>query len=165
MKNRLISAFSLAAVVLVLDLAAKFWAKTALMAKPPVVVIKGLFNLVYVENTGASFGFLNNPGETWQRWFLIAASILAIVVIIQLLRSDEGRDKFMQIGLGLIMGGAAGNLWDRVATGRVVDFLDFYFASHHWPAFNIADIAISIGAFMMIISFYQKKKKHESGSA
>jgi signal peptidase II len=128
------------------------------------VVIPGCFNLVYIVNRGAAFGFLNRADITWQRTFFIAATLVAVAVIVHLLRSNTAREPFLTWGLGLILGGALGNLADRIRLGSVVDFLDFHFGARHWPAFNVADIAITVGAFAVIISMY-RKRKHASRSS
>lgn len=112
-------------------------------------VITSFFNLVLAYNKGAAFGFLNNqPG--WQRYFFTAVGVIAVVFIIYLLRKHSGQRLFCW-ALALIMGGAIGNVIDRVLYGYVVDFLDFHWAGMHFPAFNVADSAISIGAVCLIL--------------
>lgn len=148
----------LALVILVADQAVKIWAQRNLADAAAHVVIPGFFNLVYVLNRGAAFGFLNNADTTWQTYFFIAVSVLAVFLIFHLLRTVDREDKPLFWGLGFILGGALGNLIDRIRQGEVIDFLDFQFGSYHWPAFNIADIAISLGAFSLLVSFYMKAK-------
>jgi signal peptidase II len=106
------------------------------------------FNLVHVRNTGAAFSlFADQPG--WQRGFFIAIALLVSAVIIHLLRKSQGRVLFC-LSLALVLGGAIGNVIDRIAYGHVIDFLDFYWSTWHWPAFNVADIAITLGATMLV---------------
>jgi len=150
---------SIAAVVLVLDQVSKLAVEQSIAEWKSLSVIPGFFNLVHVLNKGAVFGFLNRADTTWQVYFFIAASLAAVAVILYLLRTGQYRDRMMLSGLGLILGGALGNLFDRIRLGFVVDFLDFYIGKHHWPAFNVADIAITTGTLTLIVSFYGKRKK------
>ena len=145
-------------IILVLDQLSKLWAQNNLSHWESIDVIPGLFKLVYVLNRGAAFGFLNQRDTTWQTYFFIAVTALAVVLIFHLVHSVTRRDPYLFAGLGLILGGALGNLIDRIRLGEVIDFLDFYLGSHHWPAFNIADMAISVGTVLLIISFYKRKK-------
>ncbi len=145
-------------LVLVLDQASKLWIQNTFSFWDSIQVIPGMFKLVYVLNRGAAFGFLNNTSGTWQTYFFIAVTALAVVLIFHLVRSVNRRDPFLFNGLGLVLGGAVGNLVDRIRLGHVIDFLDFYWGRYHWPAFNIADVAISIGVLCLIISFYIRKK-------
>lgn len=118
------------------------------------IAVTSFFNLVHVRNFGAAFGVFNDPAGTWQFWFFLASTILATGIIYFVARGARERDKALFSGLGLILGGAIGNLIDRIRFNSVVDFLDFHWAGFHWPAFNVADIAICIGvgiAMLMII--------------
>jgi signal peptidase II len=121
-------------------------------------VITSFFNLVLAYNKGAAFGFLNNqPG--WQRYFFTAIGIIAVTFIIYLLRRHSGQRLFCW-ALALIMGGAIGNVIDRILYGHVIDFLDFHFGSWgHFPAFNIADSAICLGAFLFIYDELRRVNK------
>jgi len=150
---------SIAAVVLVLDQVSKLAVEQSIAEWKSLSVIPGFFNLVHVLNKGAVFGFLNRADTTWQVYFFIAASLAAVGVILYLLRTEQYGDKMMLAGLGLLLGGALGNLFDRVRLGFVIDFLDFYVGRYHWPAFNVADIAITTGTLALIVSFYGKRKK------
>jgi signal peptidase II len=111
-------------------------------------VITSFFSLVLAFNTGAAFSFLAGAGG-WQRWFLATIALVASVVIIWLLK--RGGDRWYCLGLALILGGAIGNLWDRLTIGKVVDFLLFHYAGWSYPAFNVADSAITVGAGLLII--------------
>ncbi len=106
------------------------------------------FTLVRVHNTGAAFSFLADAGG-WQRWFFITVGIVATVIIVRLLKHHAGQPR-MALALALLLGGALGNVIDRVVLGHVVDFLYFHYRSFAWPAFNVADSAISIGAGLLI---------------
>ncbi|MFW5837652.1 MAG: signal peptidase II [Desulfovibrionaceae bacterium] len=164
MKSRYRTAGLLALVVLALDQITKIAVMQSMAFGASKTIIPGLFNLVHIVNRGAAFGFLNRADITWQRTFFIAATLLAIVVIVHLLRSNTSQEGFLTWGLGLILGGALGNLVDRIRFGHVVDFLDFHLGARHWPAFNVADIAITLGAFAVIVSMY-RKRKHASHSS
>ncbi|HEX7234302.1 MAG TPA: signal peptidase II, partial [Nitrosospira sp.] len=112
------------------------------------------FNLVLTYNAGAAFSFLSDAAG-WQRWFFSSIAGGASIMIIYLLRRHEA-DKLFCTALSLILGGAVGNLWDRLTLGHVVDFLDFYIGTYHWPAFNVADSAIFVGAMLLVLqSFLQ----------
>jgi signal peptidase II len=118
--------------------------------------VNSFFNLVRVHNFGAAFSFLNNEGG-WQRWgFSIFAALVSLVILVWITRLSS-QQKLEGLALALILGGALGNLYDRVTLGYVVDFLDFHWSNRHFPAFNIADSAISIGAvFILIDSFFKR---------
>ena len=112
-------------------------------------VIPG-FNLTLVHNTGAAFSFLSQAGG-WQRWFFIILGTGVCAGLVYWLKTLPRHRIWLAMALSLVLGGALGNLWDRVTLGYVIDFLDVYYAQWHWPAFNIADSCISVGAVMLII--------------
>lgn len=128
------------------DQLTKAWVRQSLAAGD--VVVTPFFNLVLAHNPGAAFSFL--AGESgWQRWVFAALAVIASVWIAVLLRKCPSQKLFC-LALALILGGAVGNLIDRVATGLVTDFLDFHLGVHHWPAFNVADSGICVGAALLI---------------
>lgn len=156
MKPRYKIAINLALAVVVLDQLTKLLIQNF----PPFegkTIIPGFFNLVYVLNKGAAFGFLNRADMNWQTYFFIGVTVLAMVLIFRLLHTIEREDKILFCGLGFILGGAVGNLIDRIRIGHVIDFLDFYIGSTHWPAFNVADSAISVGGFCLLITFFRNR--------
>ncbi|MFP4083668.1 MAG: signal peptidase II [Desulfonatronovibrio sp.] len=155
--------FVLGGIILFLDQATKLWIQNTIPLWESRTIIPGLFDLVHVLNKGAAFGFLAELEGNMQTYFFIAVTGLAIVLIVHLLRTVHREDTYLFTALGLILGGALGNLIDRIRLGMVIDFLDFYFREHHWPAFNVADMAISAGAILLLVSFY-KKKRYASGS-
>jgi signal peptidase II len=120
------------------------------------IPITSFFNLILTYNAGAAFSFLSDASG-WQRWFLSSIALIASIVIIFLLRKYTD-NKLFCLALSLVLGGALGNLWDRITLGHVVDFLDFYIGSYHWPAFNVADSAIFIGAVLLIYDSFRSKK-------
>lgn len=150
----------LAALVLLLDQITKLLVVNNLQAYVDVIPVTSFFNLVHVHNTGAAFSlFADQPG--WQRGFFVAVALVASGVILYLLRKTAGRRLF-SAALALILGGAIGNVYDRIAYGHVIDFLDVVIAGWHWPAFNIADSAISVGAAMLIFDGMRKPQIDET---
>jgi signal peptidase II len=115
-------------------------------------IIPGLFNLVHVLNKGAAWGFLDDDNIDWQRPLFILISLAAVAIITYMIRLTRDGDRWMIAGLGMIAGGAVGNAIDRIWLGSVIDFLDFYAGSYHWPAFNVADSALTVGAGCIIVS-------------
>jgi signal peptidase II len=151
---------ALALVVLVLDLVTKRWVE-AILFHGEQIPLTAFFNLVLTYNAGAAFSFLSDAGG-WQRWFFSVVAAGASILIIYLLRKHAA-DKLFCLALSLILGGALGNLWDRIALGHVVDFLDFHVAGYHWPAFNIADSAIFLGAASLILDSFLRKEPKAKG--
>ena len=114
------------------------------------------FNLTYVHNTGAAFSFLSDAGG-WQRWLFAGLAVGMSILISVWLTRLKPNETFIAIALSLILGGAIGNLVDRLAYGYVIDFLDIYYGNWHWPAFNIADSAITVGVVLMLIDSFTSK--------
>jgi signal peptidase II len=134
-----------AALVLTLDQAAK-WKITSSLAPHEIVPLTGFFNLVHVRNRGAAFGFLSAPDISWQFWLFCLTTFLALGIIWLLVKRADPGERFLCCALGCVSGGALGNLVDRVRFRAVVDFLDLHYLGWHWPAFNVADMAICAGA-------------------
>ena len=155
----------LSSLVVIFDQITKYLAEDMLIRHRPVNIIEGL-NMTLVYNRGAAFSFLSNAGG-WQRWFFmvlsLGVSIALIVWLRQLSRTEEGKHIFLVTGLALILGGAIGNLIDRLVYGYVIDFLDVYYAEWHWPTFNIADSAITIGACLLILDAFVGHRKAGAG--
>jgi signal peptidase II len=151
-------ALPLALLLVVLDQVVKTWIQHHMVLYTTKPVIPGFFNIVYVLNRGAAFGFLNRSDIQWQTYFFFAATALAVLIIFHLLRMARDADTLLILSLGSILGGAVGNLIDRIRTGEVVDFLDFYWKSYHWPAFNVADIAIFLGSLGLLVAFYRMRR-------
>jgi signal peptidase II len=146
-----IPAAAAALVVLILDQLTKFWALHRLPPGIPVTVIDGIFSLTLIENRGLAFGMLAGIPAGW-RWLVALLSIGALAVLaIVGLRMLPGGGRLTPLALGLIFGGAVGNLIDRGRFGAVVDFLDFYWRGYHWPAFNVADSAITVGVALLAL--------------
>jgi len=135
------------AAIVAADLATKAWVSHAL-AYGDVVEITSFFNLVLTYNTGAAFSFLAGAGG-WQRWFFTAVAAVISIVLVAMLRRPH-RDRLVPFALSLVLGGAIGNLIDRLALGHVVDFLQLHAGGYYWPAFNVADSAISVGVVLLL---------------
>ncbi len=152
----------LSVLVVILDQLSKIFVAEHLAFKPPMELTSWL-NFVLAHNTGAAFSFLGDAGG-WQRWFFaLLASVVSIVLIVWIARLPK-KACWLACSLALILGGAVGNLIDRVRFGYVIDFIDFHIGTWHFATFNIADCAISIGAVMMLIdAFFLKTTESDSG--
>jgi signal peptidase II len=144
--------YALAALVVLLDQLTKYWV-SASFDYGEARAVTGFFNLVLTYNKGAAFSFLA-AASGWQRGLFIGIAFVAIVVISLLLARHAG-EKLFCLSLALILGGAIGNVIDRIVLGYVVDFLDFYRAGWHWPAFNLADSAITAGAVLLVVDSFR----------
>lgn len=142
--------FLIAALVLLLDRITKWAVAGNIELQHNVPVVPGFFRLTHVENPGAAFGLFAEPSAQWKVGALVSFSVLALIVVFALLWKIGHSLTTTTIGLSLILGGALGNLWDRMFAGHVLDFLDFYVGSYHWPAFNVADSAIVVGAGLLL---------------
>ncbi len=145
-------------LVIVLDQITKLLADNFLQFHRPVEIIP-MFNFTLMYNKGAAFSFLANAGG-WQRWFFLTLTSAVSIFIFLWIRKLKPQQVLQYSALALILGGAIGNLIDRAVYGHVIDFLDVYYQQHHWPAFNIADSAISVGAILLIIDTI--KNPHEN---
>jgi len=149
--------YVLALLLLVLDLWTKSLASEYLNYAEPVV-LTSYFNLTLLHNTGAAFSFLSSAGG-WQHWlFGGIASIISVVLVVWLYRAPASA-VLLKFSLALILAGALGNLWDRVTLGYVVDFIQWHYKGYYWPAFNIADAAISVGAVAMVIDSFRASSR------
>jgi signal peptidase II len=146
---------NLSAVIILLDQLSK-WIVSAQLDLYDSIALIPSFNLVLAHNYGAAFSFLAGAGG-WQRWFFTGLAIIVAVVLTVWMSRLKSDAKWEAISLALILGGAIGNVIDRVLHGYVIDFIDVYYASYHWPAFNIADSAICLGAVMLVIDSFRKK--------
>ena len=132
------------------DQASKVWAVRNLPLFEPRVLVDGFFDLVHVRNTGVAFSLLSNLDHRWVHPFLILATVLAMGAVLAYIAYLPCRGA-APVGLGLILGGAVGNLIDRARLGYVVDFIDLYWRNHHWPTFNVADVGITVGVVLLLI--------------
>lgn len=147
---------ALAALVLILDQISKVWILESFrhMERRSVT---SFFNLVLVFNPGASFSFLADAGG-WQKWFFVGLALAISLWLLSLLRK-HAQERLLPAALSLILGGAIGNVIDRLRFGAVVDFLDFHLAGYHWPAFNVADSAITVGVGLMLLHQFRFGKE------
>ncbi len=139
----------LSVVVIGLDQLTKYIASTELQFHVPIPVMPS-FNWFLAHNTGAAFSFLSDAGG-WQRWFFVGLAAVVTVIIISWLKKLDSNQAWLAAALSLILGGAIGNVIDRIYHGYVIDFIQWYYQSYYWPSFNIADAAISLGAVILII--------------
>jgi signal peptidase II len=149
--------FGISALIIVLDQVTKYAASHMLIMHEPVAILP-FFNFTLMHNTGAAFSFLADQGG-WQRWFFAVLALGVSIVLAVWLTRLKAHESWLALALSLVLGGAIGNLIDRVYYGYVIDFIDVYYNTSHWPAFNIADSAICIGAVMLVIDTFRSKEK------
>jgi signal peptidase II len=152
-------AYSLAALVFALDRLTKWVVETRVSAMDTFHVIPGFFDIVHSQNRGVAFGIFNDSTSEWRTTLLVLLSAAAVVFISAILWRPAKLDRLSLWGLALILGGAAGNVYDRIMTGRVTDFLELYIGDYHWPTFNIADSAIVIGSALLILDMLRPKRQ------
>jgi len=149
----------LAAVVVAIDLATKAWISSA-FRYGEVREVTPFFNLVLVHNQGAAFSFLADAGG-WQRWFFTGVAVAISATLLALL--PRQRNPWVAAAMALVLGGALGNLWDRLALGHVVDFIQVHAAGHYFPAFNVADSAITVGVALLLLDGLRGKAPAAAG--
>ena len=157
MLNIMLKWLWLTALVIVLDQLTK-WGISSWLTLHQSVPVLPVFNLTLAHNTGAAFSFLAQSSG-WQRWFFIGLAVTISLVLLIWLARLKPHAKLEAAALTLILGGALGNLIDRVHLGYVIDFLDFYVNNHHWPAFNVADSAICLGAILLLFDSLRSKSE------
>ena len=155
-----LKAFGVAAGVVLLDRLTKWIVEANVSFRDTLQVIPGFFDIVHAENRGVAFSILDDSTSAWRTVFLVGFSLVAIVLVGGfILRRAARMDRYSLAGFALILGGAAGNLFDRIVAGRVTDFLDFYIGGYHWPAFNVADSAIVIGSALLLVEAFRTKRQ------
>ena len=142
----------LALAVILLDQISKLVVASCIRYHESISVIDGFFNLVHVRNRGMAFGLMNRPDTGFVFCLLVASTIAAILLLVFWFSRLKVEDKRLGFGLSLILGGAIGNLIDRLRLKEVIDFLDFFIGAYHWPAFNLADSSITVGTFWIVIN-------------
>ncbi len=151
-------------VVVVLDQVSKLYVATHFRLYESVTVLENFFHITYLRNRGAAFGILANHAVRVP--FFISVTVLAVCGILWYLHRVSDRQRLLQVSLSLIFAGALGNLIDRIRFGEVIDFLDFHWYRHHWPAFNVADSAITVGVTLMLLDlFLEERRKKTSANA
>lgn len=144
-------------LVVLLDQITKMMVLRTIPLYERIVAIPGFFNLTHVRNPGGAFGFLAQNGAVWRHWLFLGASFFALGIILYFYHQTPKTLPWLAGSLAMIFGGAVGNMIDRIRFGEVVDFLDVYIASYHWPTFNIADSAVSVGIGIFILHILLKK--------
>jgi signal peptidase II len=148
-----------ALATIVLDQISKYIVLRSIEVHESIPVISGFFNLVHTRNRGMAFGLLNRPGSDFSFYFLVAATFTAVVLLLFWFTKLKNEQRRLIFGLSLILGGAIGNLIDRLRFREVIDFLDFCLGPYHWPAFNLADSAITVGTFWVAINLLLRSPK------
>lgn len=150
----------LSVLVLIIDQATKYYFENRLELYEQIVIIPDYFSWMLAYNTGAAFSFLADSSG-WQRWFFALIALVVSVVLVIWLKRLGRDDTWLAIALALVLGGALGNLYDRVAIGHVIDFIFVHWKEHGFPAFNIADSSITLGAIMLALDMFKSKKTGE----
>lgn len=149
--------FLVSLMVVLLDQGSKYWAAISLSPYQPKAIMP-MINLTLAYNMGAAFSFLSQSGG-WQRWLFAAFSLVMSIVLSAWILRSTSRVRLQYLALSLILGGAVGNLIDRLRLGYVIDFIDVYYKNHHWPVFNIADSAICLGAFFIFVDLCKNSRR------
>lgn len=144
--------------IILLDQVTKIYVMHTMRLHESIPIMKGYFSMTYIRNPGAAFGLLASASSGFRTIFFGLTSIVALVLLATIFYRMGPTDRLGQISVAAILGGAIGNLLDRVQYGEVIDFLDFYVGSYHWPAFNVADAAISVGVLCLIYYFALEEK-------
>ena len=151
--------YGISAVIFALDRITKQIIESRVSVMDTHTVIPGFFDIVHARNRGAAFSMFADSTSPWRPFFLIGMSLAALVLVAVVLRNTAKLDRPTAIGLSLILGGALGNVFDRIVSGAVTDFLDFYIGALHWPAFNVADSAIVVGSGLLLLSLLRPKQQ------
>jgi signal peptidase II len=151
-------AYGSAAAVFVLDRLTKHLVETRLGFEDTVKVIPGFFDIVRSQNRGVAFGIFNDSAFQWRTALLVGASLIAAVVVSWILRRPARLDRCTFWGLALVLGGALGNVYDRIVAGQVTDFLSFYIGDYQWPAFNAADSALVVGTGLLLFDMVRPRR-------
>jgi signal peptidase II len=156
--------FLISLFIVALDRVTKWTVARRLSLHDSIQIIPGFFRIIHAENPGAAFGIFADSPSQWKLGMLIGFSIIALVIVSAMLWKNSHTMTSTGIGLALILGGAAGNLWDRLVSHQVVDFLLFYIGPHQWPAFNVADSAIVAGAGLLVIEIMFTKSPSQQSA-
>jgi signal peptidase II len=157
--NRYLLLTVIAGGVIIIDQASKYAIQHMMAVYDYIEVIPGLFSLTYIQNPGAAFGLFGKTTEAVRSVFLIGISFLALTVLFFMYARLTEKNLLIHVSIGMIIGGAVGNLIDRIRFHWVIDFLDFYWQGHHWPTFNLADAAITIGTIILMLKVLLPKRE------
>ncbi len=156
-KDKYLKLAGVASLIIILDQTTKAVVLKVLPLYHSNNVIPGFFNLTHIQNPGGAFGFMANHSSSWRSFIFLIVSSLAVYLVYYFYKNTPKTHPLLSTGFALIFGGAIGNMIDRIRFGKVVDFLDFYIGRYHWPAFNVADSAISIGIAIFLFHLLFKK--------
>ena len=156
--------FLISLLIVAIDRVTKWTVARRLSLHDSIQIIPGFFRIIHAENPGAAFGIFADSPSQWKLGMLIGFSVVALVIVSAMLWKNSHTMTSTGIGLALILGGAAGNLWDRLVSHQVVDFLLFYIGPHQWPAFNVADSAIVAGAGLLVIEIMFTKSPSQQSA-
>jgi signal peptidase II len=165
LKTKYIILFATVAVMTLLDFITKAYISSTMFLHESFVVIGGFLNITYVRNPGAAFSFLADAPPVFRFVFFVTVTALAIILVLTYIARSKIDEPFMTFALSMILSGAVGNLIDRVRFGEVIDFIDVYIGSHHWPAFNVADSTISVGAVILLLEMFRGTKRQNDSNS
>jgi signal peptidase II len=148
---RFVGPLAIGLVVFLTDQATKVVVRDRLDVRDSIPLVAGFLNIVHARNPGAAFSFLAEAPEWFRAPFFVIITVLAIVVLLYVIGRLPSEDRLMRIALGAVLGGALGNLFDRLLYGEVTDFIDVHWRTHHWPAFNVADSSISVAVIAVVL--------------
>ena len=161
MRKKYLILLATVAVAVLLDFITKAYIDSNMTLHESIVVIGGLLNITYVRNPGAAFSFLASASPGFRSVFFLTVTILSIVLVLYYIVKSKTEESLMIFALSLILSGALGNFIDRVRIGEVIDFIDVHLGAYHWPAFNVADSAITVGACIMLFAVFKRPKEHD----
>ena len=161
MRSRYLSIIVIPIIVLLLDQLSKSIIDTHMELYESREIVRHFFHITYIRNPGAAFGFLANESHPAIRYFFMAATLLAIGVILLMYQKNEAQGSLLRVSLSLILGGALGNFIDRLRFGEVIDFLDVHWYQYHWPAFNVADTCITLGVIGLLWASVQESRSRK----
>lgn len=156
--NKYLQLTLIAGGVFLLDQGTKLYIQSIMRLHESIVIIRGFFSLTYIQNPGAAFGFLADQSDGFRTYFFLGVSFVALNLLAAFFVKTPGTDRIALSAISLLFGGALGNLVDRVRVGEVIDFLDFYVGRYHWPAFNVADSAITVGITLLLLDLFLKRR-------
>jgi signal peptidase II len=152
-------AYGFAGAVFVLDRLTKWIVETHVSFLQTLQIVPGFFSIVHSQNRGVAFSLFDSDTSLWRTALLVVLALAAVIVIGRILWNGDRLDRLSLAGFSLILGGAAGNVFDRLLLGSVTDFLDFYVGAYHWPTFNLADSAIVIGSALLLVEMLRPKRQ------
>jgi signal peptidase II len=161
--NKYAVVLSIAGVAVVVDQVTKWYVRQHFTLYESISVIDSFFRITYARNAGGAFGLLNQGARAWRLPFFLLASCVAVVVLLMFVRRVRPGQWWLIVALGGILGGALGNLIDRMMSGEVTDFLDVYWRDYHWPTFNVADSCITIGMLILVVYSFMVRNEPPAG--